>query len=57
MCPHTHTPTYRHKDTENDASKAGRYGHAGVALSGNGDVRKAVWEENKELLVDMSSDI
>lgn len=57
MCPHTHTPTYRHKDTENDASKAGRYGHAGVALSGNGDVRKAVWEENKELSVDMSSDI
>lgn len=32
----------KNKDTENDASKAGRYGHPWVTLSGNGDVRKTV---------------
>lgn len=34
------------KDTENDASKAGRYGHSWVTLSGYGDVRKTVWKRN-----------
>lgn len=34
------------KDTENDASKAGRYGHPWVTLPGDGDVRKAVWKRD-----------
>lgn len=45
----TNTPLYENKDTENDASKAGRYGHSWVTLSGNGDVRKTVCERQMHI--------
>lgn len=38
--------SYKNKDTENDASKAGRYCHPWVTLSGDCDVRKAIWKKN-----------
>lgn len=34
--------SHKNKDTENDASKAGRYSHPWVTLPSDGDVRKAV---------------
>lgn len=34
------------KDTENDASKTGRYCHPWVTLPSDGDIRKAIWKRD-----------
>ena len=44
MFLHWHTCSHRNKDTENDASEAGWYGHPWVTLASDGDVRKTVWK-------------
>ena len=46
FCWHNCWYIYKEKDTENDASKAGGYCHSWVTLSGDGDVRKAIWNKS-----------